>query len=96
MKINKDDKLMIDGEYVPNSVKYKIVNQFFLLAQKQGEVYLPCLQTWQYYSGDFTKFELYAYIARRYGFSTLKRRGEKWYENGKLIINDNQLINNEI
>lgn len=95
MLINDYKALRVDKDVIPTKQVYKIVNQFFIFAQKFGTAYLPCLRTWQYYCGDIKQFAIYAYIARRYRFSCLKRRGEKWYENGKLIIDGDKLLVND-
>ena len=46
----------------------------------------PAIQTWFENNKRFSDFAVYAYVARRYGFSVVKNRVNAWIENGKKIL----------
>lgn len=71
---------------VPNKTIYKIVNQFFVFGRKHPEEKNLCFQVWLHYDGIIEDFPIYALVAKRYGFSKVKRRFDKWYENDTRIM----------
>lgn len=86
MLINDYKKLLVKGQTIPTKTIYMIVNEFFIYAVKHNKVPFPAIQTWWEYNKRFSDFAVYAYVARRYGFSVVKKRGNVWYENGKKIL----------
>ena len=86
MLINDYKKLLVKGQTIPTKTIYRIVNEFFIYACKNNSVPFPAIQTWWAYNKRFSDFAVYAYVARRYGFSVVKKRGNAWYENGKKIL----------
>lgn len=88
MLINDYKALRVDKDVIPTKRVYEIVNQFFIFAKEHEskDVKFPCLQTWVKYSEKSEDFPIYAYVARRYGFSVMKRRFDIWSENGKKIV----------
>ena len=86
MLINDYKKLLVKGQTIPTKTVYKIVNEFFIYAQKHNSVPFPAIQTWWANNKRFSDFAVYAYVARRYGFSVVKKRKNEWYENGKKIL----------
>ena len=73
---------------IPSVVVYKIVNTFFKVIKENPNTYTPCLDAWLL-DGAKKDFHIYALVARRYNFSYLKLRSNKWYENGKLVVVNN-------
>ena len=86
MLINDYKKLLVKGQTIPTKTVYIIVNEFFIYAVKHKSVPFPAIQTWWEYNKRFSDFAVYAYVARRYGFSVVKKRKNEWYENGKKIL----------
>ena len=82
--IDKDKKEVC----IPSVVVYKIVNTFFKVIKENPNTYTPCLDAWLL-DGAKKDFHIYALVARRYNFSYLKLRSNKWYENGKLVVVNN-------
>lgn len=93
MKINEYRKLAVDGETIPTGYVYKIVNQLFTHGVRHPEdVDLIVFRTWQSNSKDLNEFPIYASVARRYGISDVKRRGDTWFENKKKIIKNGEIL----
>ena len=86
MLINDYKKLLVKGQTIPTKTIYRIVNEFFIYATKHNRVPFPAIQTWWANNKRFSDFAVYAYVARRYGFSVVKKRGNVWFENGKKIL----------
>lgn len=86
MLINDYKKLLVKGITIPTKTIYRIVNEFFIYACKNKSVPFPAIQTWWANNKKFDDFAVYAYVARRYGFSVVKKRKNAWYENGKKIL----------
>ena len=79
-------ELLGKGQTIPTKTIYRIVNEFFIYACKNKSVPFPAIQTWWANNKRFSDFAVYAYVARRYGFSVVKKRGNVWIENGKKIL----------
>ena len=86
MLINDYKKLLVKGQTIPTKTIYRIVNEFFIFACKNNSVPFPAIRTWWENNKRFSDFAVYAYVARRYGFSVVKKRGYVWIENGKKIL----------
>ena len=86
MLINDYKKLLVKGQTIPTKTIYRIVNEFFIYACKNNSVPFPAIQRWWANNKRSSDFAVYAYVARRYGFSVVKKRGNVWIENGKKIL----------
>ena len=96
MLINDYKKLLVKGQTIPTKTVYIIVNEFFIYATKHDKVSFPAIQTWWECNKRFSDFAVYAYVARRYGFSVVKKRKNAWYENGKKILEQDENGNYKI
>ena len=96
MLINDYKKLLVKGITIPTKTIYMIVNEFFIYAVKSKSVPFPDIQRWWAINKKFFDFAVYAYVARRYGFSVVKKRKNAWYENGKKILEIDENGNHKI
>lgn len=85
-EVLKDEERKVN--IIPSIIIYRIVSTFYRLAKERPNDKTPCKSAWLF-DGAKKDFRIYALIARRYGFSDVKYRGNKWYENGELVVINN-------